>query len=87
MSRVCSHLGDVCDGAIPGPGQGASDAVWLFHMRSEQRRQGAGITPSLRVAPQWGVCGVVGLGNGTTIAFTLRLASIPIAGQSIAPTR
>ena len=74
----------VCDGASLAPGQGTSDAVWLLHMRSEERRHGARITPSLRVAPQWGVCSVVGLAKGSAIGFALRLASIPIAGQRIA---
>ena len=74
----------MCAGASLTPGQGASDAVWLLHIRSEQRRHGARITPSRRVAPQWGVCVVVGFANGATISFTLRLASIPIAGQRIA---
>jgi len=74
----------VCDGASLAPGQGTSDVMWLLHIRSEQRRHGARITPSLRVAPQWGVCCVVGLAKGSTIVFALRLAAIPIAGQRIA---
>ena len=54
--------------------------------RRKQRRNAPDSPPSLRVAPQSGVCGVVGLGNGTTIACTLRLASIRIGTQRDPPT-
>jgi hypothetical protein len=41
-----------------------------------QRRDAPAKHPSLRVAAKMSVCGVVGLTNGATIGFTLRLASI-----------
>ena len=71
----------VCDGASLAVGQGATDAMWLLHMRREQRRHAARITPSLRVAPQCGVCGVVGLAKGFTLGVALRLAAIRIGAQ------
>ena len=74
----------VCDGVSLAAGQGATDAMWLLHMRREQRRRAARIAPSLRVACQCGVCGVVGLAKGSTIGFALRLAAIRIGRQRIA---
>ena len=51
-----------------GAVQGASDAVGCFPTRNEQRRNAPDSPPALRVGAQSGVCGVVALGNGTTIA-------------------
>ena len=64
-----------------GAVQGASDAVGCFPTRNEQRRNAPDSPPALRVGAQSGVCGVVALGNGTTIAGALRLASLRIGRQ------
>ena len=69
-----------------GAVQGASDAVGCFPTRNEQRRNAPDSPPALRVGAQSGVCGVVALGNGTTIAGALRLASLRIGRQRDPPT-
>jgi hypothetical protein len=76
----------MCDEVNLAPGQGATDAMWLFHIRREQRRHGARFTPSLRVAAKCGVRFVARLAKGPTIAFASLRAAIRIWPQRIMPT-
>jgi len=71
-------MGDVCDGAILVAGQGATDAMWLFHIRREQHRHATKSTPSLRVMTKCGVRFVARLAKGPAIAFASLRAAIRI---------
>jgi len=66
----------VRDGGFAGVAQGAATQQCSLPCKSPQRRDAPAKPPSRRVAAKMRVCGVVGLANGTTIGFTLRLASL-----------
>ena len=77
-TRACSQLSDVCERGIGLPGQGTSDAVGLFPIRSEQRGHGGPMARSLRVVVKCGVRFVARFVNGMTIDLTSLRAAIRI---------
>jgi len=78
-------LSDVCERDIGPPVQGASDAVGLLPIRSEQRRNGGPMSRSLRVAAKCGVRFVARLVKGVVIDFDSLRAANRIWQQRIAP--
>jgi hypothetical protein len=73
----------VCDGTILAAGQGATDAMWSFHIRREQRRPAARIARPFGLRPNAASAALSSAANGTAIGNALRLASIRIGMQRI----
>ncbi|SCC94254.1 hypothetical protein THIX_60312 [Thiomonas sp. X19] len=87
-SRDASNLGPVHAISAPATGdladavQGASRAAVLCTASGLQRRNALPSPPSRRVATGRGVCGVVGLGNGSPLPAPSALQPSPSGGNA-----
>ena len=70
-------------GSIWDAAQGASTKLGCPPSEEAQHSDAPKSTPPRRVVAKPGVCSVAPLGNGTTIACAVRLASIPVWRQRI----